>query len=109
MTFEKLSRDERLVLIRFVCSFAWADFEIRNEERRFIADLVRKLELDPAERQLVEKWLTLPPEPESVDPALVPRPHRELFLAAIQAVISADGEVSPEERESLSILSQLVR
>jgi uncharacterized membrane protein YebE (DUF533 family) len=95
--------------MRFVCSFAWADFEIRNEERRFIAELVRKLRLDPAERQMVEKWLTLPPEPESVDPALVPRRHRELFLAAIESLVSIDGDVSPEEEDSLAVLRQLVR
>ena len=105
---EDLARNERLALIRFVCSFAWADFQIKPEERAFVTNLVRRLELDAAERMTVDEWLTLPPDPESVDPALVPRRHRELFLSEIESLISADGKVAPEERESLSVLSQLV-
>lgn len=104
----ELSSEERLVLMRFVCSFAWADFEIQREERQFVAELVGRLELDPEERRQVEGWLERPPEPEAVDPALVPRAHRALFLEEIRSLVSADGEVSEEERDSLSVLSQLV-
>ena len=53
----QLDRAERLRLMKFVCSFAWADLEIRPEERAFVARLVRRLELDPDERRRVESWL----------------------------------------------------
>jgi hypothetical protein len=32
--FQELSRDERLLLLRFVCAFAWTDLEIKDGERR---------------------------------------------------------------------------
>ena len=36
---DRLKGRERLNLLKFVCSFAWADLEIRSEERRFIKRL----------------------------------------------------------------------
>ncbi len=108
-SFESLSRDERLLLLRFVCSFAWADLEIREEEIRFVRALVRRLEFDAKEREEVEHWLNRPPSVESLDPKAIPRRHRELFLAAMECVITVDGEVAPEEQESLEILENILR
>ena len=108
-TFESLSRDERLLLLRFVCSFAWADLEVREEEIRFVRALVRRLEFDRTEREEVEHWLNRPPSVESLDPKAIPRRHRELFLAAMECVIAVDGEVSPEERENFEILENILR
>lgn len=105
---EELDRRERLRLMKFVCSFAWADLEIRPEERSFVARLLRQLELDEEDRQRVEEWLQVPPEPDAVDPTLVPQAHRKLFLEAIEGVIAADGEIAPEESESLALFQQLV-
>ena len=49
---DQLDRSDRLRLVEFVCSFAWADFEIQPEERDFIAQLIRRLELgDEDDRQ----------------------------------------------------------
>ena len=106
--FDHLSREQRLRLMQFVCSFAWADFEVRDEERAFIARTVRKLQLDDAERARVEEWLEFPPSPDDLDPQTIPAEHRELFLRVIRDLITADGEVAEEERESLDILSQLL-
>lgn len=105
----QLSRSERMLLMRFVCSFAWADFQVVPEERAHVADLIRRLELDDDERRQVEQWLESPPPIDSVDPALVPREHRVQFLRAVEATVTADGEVSPEERESLVAFAQLIR
>ena len=44
-----LSSQDRLRLMKFVCSFAWADLEIRPEERVFVAQMVRRLELEEPE------------------------------------------------------------
>ena len=35
--------------------------------------------------------------------------HRELFLAAMECVITVDGEVAPEERESFEVLENILR
>jgi hypothetical protein len=36
MMFDALSRDERLLLLRFVCAFAWTDLEVTPRERAFV-------------------------------------------------------------------------
>ena len=105
---DDLDARQRLLLIKFVCSFAWADLEVRAEERTFVARLVDRLELDEGERQQVNAWLEVPPLPDSVDPMTIPPPHRQSFLAAIEGVVAADGEISTEERESLAVLQDLL-
>ena len=59
---DQLKGRERLNLLKFVCSFAWADLEIRSEERRFIKRLVERLELDPDEALVIEVRMTVEPE-----------------------------------------------
>ena len=103
-----LSREDRLRLMKFVCSFAWADLEVHPQERAFVLRLVRRLGLDEQEERQVERWLEVPPDPEAVDPTDIPASHRKVFLAAIDGVIAADGEIALEERESLELLHQLL-
>ncbi len=103
-----LSREDRLSLMRFVCSFAWADFEIQDQERTFIGKLMRCLELDPEEKQLVEQWLKVPPAPEDVDPTRIPKHHRQLFLDTVEAVVMADGVLDPDEAENLALFRELL-
>ena len=43
---EELDRDERMRLMRFVCSFAWADLEVQSEEKSFVSKMIRRLDLD---------------------------------------------------------------
>src|SRR5262245_57954250 len=95
---DELSREHRLLLLKFVCAFAWADLRVRDSERRFVGRLVKKLALSPDERAEVDAWLTLAPAPSEVDPSLVPPQHRQLFVEAVRALIYADGEVDDEER-----------
>jgi hypothetical protein len=71
--------------------------------------LVRRLKLDEQEQDLVSGWLAVPPRPEEVDPNQVPATHREMFLRAARDMISADGEISPEERETLELFERLLR
>jgi hypothetical protein len=109
MKLTELAREDQLRLIRFVCSFAWADLHVQDKERKFVRGLVRKLKLAPAEAKQVEAWLKVPPRPEEVDPAEVPLEHRDLFLAAARDVIFADGEVHEEEAATFHLLEQLLR
>lgn len=108
MKLDKLPKAERLQLMKFVCSFAWADLEIADQERRWVHKLVKKLHLDADEAKQVEKWLELPPRAEEVDPAMVPHAHRSIFLNAAREIIAADGTISDEERENLALLEQLL-
>ena len=106
---EELTREERLLLMKFVCSFAWIDLEVKQEERDLVARLVRRLQLDDEEKERVSKWLDSPPPLDSVDPTLVPKAHRMTFLRAVESTVTADGDVSPEERDTLVVFAQLIR
>ena len=109
MTLNDLSKDDRLRLMRFVCSFVWADLHVHDKERKFVRGLVKRLKLGAEDAKQVEGWLKVPPRPEEVDPMDVPLQHRELFLAAAREVILADGDVDPEEQASFTLLDQLLR
>ena len=106
---ERLERGEKMRLMKFVCSFAWADLEIRPEEREFIREMVSRLSLDDEDGEQVRGWLDLPPAPESIDPTGVPIAHRRVFIEAIRGVIEADGEIAPEELENFRLFHDLVR
>ena len=109
MPLSKLNHADRLRLMRFVCSFAWADLEVNDKERALVKRMVRALRLDAAEKKKVEGWLESPPRPEEIDPTSVPRAHRELFVDAAKAMIVADGMVTPEEVEELRLFVALVK
>ncbi|MBW2529160.1 MAG: TerB family tellurite resistance protein [Deltaproteobacteria bacterium] len=94
--------------MRFVCSFAWADLEVQDEERHFVCRLMKKLELDDNEQEQVQQWLKLPPRPEEVDPAEIPSDQREVFLATVRDLVAADNVLTPDERENLDLFEQLL-
>ena len=104
----RLDRKDRLRLMKFVCSFAWADLEIRPEEREFVKRLLERLELEPADRKRVRQWLRVPPEPDEVDPTSIPLEHRKLFLRTVEEAVAADGQLAPEERENLQLFKALL-
>ena len=105
---DQLNRNDRLRLVKFVCSFAWADLEIRPEERTFVDHIVRSLDLNAEDQSKVKGWMEIPPSPEAVDPTRIPLAQRKLFIDSIEGVIAADGEVAPEERENLALLKELL-
>lgn len=105
---DQLDRRERLRLVEFVCSFAWADLEVRPEERAFISRLIRRLGLDDEEDLQVQQWLERPPSADEVDPTAIPPEHRRLFVESIEGLIASDGEIAEEETESLEVFKQLL-
>lgn len=107
-TLLSLSVEDRLQVLEFACAFAWADFRVRSAERELIARLVERAELDAEAAAQVEAWLQSPPSPDEIDPLDVPPAHRPLLLALVLEVITADGEISPEESETYNLLSQLL-
>jgi uncharacterized tellurite resistance protein B-like protein len=105
---DKLKKEERLLLLQFVCAFAWADLEVKPSEKKLVRKLVTQLKLSDDESEKVEGWLKRPPKPEDVDPNRVPQAHKKLFLEVARQVIVADGEVDDAERENLELLAQLL-
>jgi uncharacterized tellurite resistance protein B-like protein len=101
---DQLSRDDRLLLLKFVCAFAWTDLKVKDSEKAFVHRLVRRLALEEADRAEVERWLHVAPAPSETDPALIPEQHRRDFVEAVRAVIYADGNVDEEEREQFARL-----
>lgn len=108
MKLGTLSSKDRLQLLKFVCSFVWADLDVGPSEKTFVLSLAQRLNLSDAEREQVKGWLETPPSAEEVDPSLVPHQHRRLFLEAIEEALSADGAINPPEKESLALFRQLM-
>jgi uncharacterized tellurite resistance protein B-like protein len=98
LMLEELSREHRMLLLEFVCAFAWTDLEVTDSERRFVQRLATRLGLDTDENKQVEHWLYVAPSPHQIDPARVPEAHRKDFVDAVRAVIYADGSIDTEER-----------
>jgi len=109
MSLKKLSREDRLRLMRFVCSFAWADLEVKKTERALVQKMAKKLGLEEDELAQVKEWLQVPPRAEDVDPQSIPSAQRKMFLDAAREMIAVDGEVDPDEKESFAIFEQLLR
>jgi uncharacterized tellurite resistance protein B-like protein len=103
-----LAPEERLRLMKFVCSVAWADLEVQSEERAFVRRMVSRLGLSPAEVAQVDAWLQVPPHIEDVDPVEIPREHRKLFLDTLRELVLADGSVDEQEQASLALLEDLI-
>ena len=105
-TLDALSSEERMLLMRFVCSFAWVDGRIHEAERALIARYMARLGLDEAESREVRGWLERPPAPESVSSDRVPAEHRVRFVRALESVVSVDGEITEAERSQLLQLAR---
>jgi hypothetical protein len=106
---ERLSHKERLQLLRFVCSFVWADLSVSADERAFVHRMMAKLKLTAPEKREVERWLEVPPSPDDVDPETIPLKHRKMFLEAVRGAAAADGALSAEEKETLILFERLLR
>ena len=107
MSLENLSSDERRQLIRFVCSFAWADLKIVDSERALLRNLVGRLGLPDDESAEADALLAHPPDPDTIDPLDVPQAHRQLFLDEVTRMVLADGEVAAGEAENLALFQAL--
>ena len=105
---DKLGKTERLRLLRFICSFVWADLDVHAKERTYVMRMVKRLKLSDDEAEQVRGWLEVPPRGEEVDPNDIPARHRKVFLEAIRDTIEADGVVVPEEKEAFELLTELL-
>ncbi|NNL99524.1 MAG: TerB family tellurite resistance protein [Gammaproteobacteria bacterium] len=94
--------------MKFICSFVWADLEVSDEERRFVINTVRRLDMNEDERSQVMAWLQVPPPADEVDPGLVPAGHRRLFVNAVTQLVKADNRVARDEQLNLSLFERLL-
>lgn len=101
-------RKARMELLKFVCTFAWTDLRVQQEERDLVMRIAGRLGLDEAELAQVREWLRAPPAAEEVDPTRIPLPWRQEFLAAAEAVVAADGRVLGSERDALAVFRELL-
>ncbi len=109
MDIQDLESEDRLRLMRFICSFAWADLEVADSEKSFVRKMVSELALDEEEQAEVERYLKVPPAPEDIDPTDIPPEHRQLFLNTALKMVSADGVVDEREVENFALFEQLLR
>lgn len=109
MELHDLESEDRLRLMRFICSFAWADLEVADTERGFVSRMITQLKLTEDEQAQVDEWLAVPPPPEDVDPTDIPPEHRQLFLNAALQMVGADGVVDPREVETFALFEKLLR
>ena len=102
-----LPERERLRLLGFVCSFAWADLSVTSEETEYVAKACRELGLGEAGLRKVAEWMSVPPLPEEVDPQSVPSKHRREFVeAARRFVRSAPFDL--HAREQMELFEELM-
>ena len=104
----KLTRSERLQLLKFVAAAVWADLEVSRPEKSYLLSLALKLRIPDDELDHLADWLERPPPPEEVDPAQVPPERRSLFLAVVRAAMTADHVLDAPERETLRLLEDLL-
>jgi hypothetical protein len=104
----ELTREDKMELAKFVCAFVWADMVVKDEERRFVVTLCRKMGLQGPDLKQVERWLRQPPSADELDPNRVPLQHRELFLETVRNVAAADGEVHDDEKEMIRLFEEMM-
>jgi uncharacterized tellurite resistance protein B-like protein len=102
-----LDDEERRKLLCFAASFAWADGEVAELERRFVEDLAARLGVaNPP--QAVAGLLAQPPAPGEVDPASVRPALASLIRRIALDVIAADGRVDRAEMTMFELLDDLL-
>lgn len=102
-----LSSIDRRQVLRFAASFLWADFEVADSERQFLARLADELEMDDA-RGEVQGLLASPPVPEDIDPTSVSATVADVVRHAALRAIAADGRVGSEEMSMFELLDDLL-
>ena len=107
MTIPKLLHDEKVLIFKFLCVLAWADFIIHPNERKLIEQLALDFQVGPNINQMIQGWLQHPPRPEEVDPYTIPTELIELILEHACGVAKADGGIDIWELEMIELLHSL--
>lgn len=106
-TRPKLLREEQILIFKFLCVLAWADFKIHPAERKFIEELAQNFELPLDIHHMIKGWLQHPPRPEEVDPYSIPQELLEILLEQSSQLAKSDGSIVMEELEIIELLHSL--
>ena len=105
-TFELL-HEEKILIFKFLCVLAWADFVIHPAERKFIEDLAQRMNVGSQLEHRIKAWLQHPPRPEDVDPYSIPNDLIELVLEQASLLAKSDGVIDIRELEIIESLHSL--
>lgn len=100
------TRRERRALFALARSFAWSDLQLVPRETEVLLDLARALDIGPGG---VQDALAGPPEPEEVDPALLPLGCPALVLDVALSVLTLQRPMDAEGVARFRLLEELVR
>ena len=100
-----LSEEDRDAVLKFAATFLWADLEVAADERRFFAQLARKLGVD---EERATALLSRPPMPEDIDPNSLSAHTAEYVRQVALHAIAADGQVTKEEMAMFELLDDLL-
>lgn len=103
-----LPNTDRLCVLRFAASFLWADLDVDLAEHAFFVDLARELGVPTTSLPSVIEMLSSPPEPEQIDPTLVPPDLAATVRDVALRAIASDGRVLPREMELFDLLDELL-
>lgn len=104
---DKLSQEERVLLLRLLAGFAWADGHVAEEEKRFVRRVMSKLPLTADEVKDAESWLLVAPN-EPVPVSRIAPDHRRVFLETVRALMFMDGKIDPAEEAHFEKLRALL-
>jgi uncharacterized tellurite resistance protein B-like protein len=103
MDVDGLTEDERVDLMRFLCSFAWVDGEVQAQERTVLERVLGGLGLSTEARAKASAWLFAPPDMEGFDFGAITPDKRGLFIDHAFEVASAHGGLAAEEMRHLQM------
>jgi hypothetical protein len=105
MITARLSPVDRLQVLRFAACFLWADLDVAEPERRFLTDLARELDIEPA---VAAELLARPPSADDVDPTGIGLDAANAIRHVALRAIAADGRVIDKEMKMFELLDDLL-
>lgn len=103
MHTDDLTESERLELMRFLCSFAWADGVVQPQEKTVLERILGSLELSAEAHAEAEGWLTAAPSVQGRALRSIDEKKRATFIDGAYEVAAADGEIAADELEHLKM------
>ena len=105
---ENFTSEEKMQIMRFICTFAWADLKVVPSEKLMIERFCNTLQLDENQRKEVNSWTKRPIHPEDIDPFSIPDHLKKYILSAAKAISIVDGDFDEKEAELLELLQNLL-
>jgi uncharacterized membrane protein YebE (DUF533 family) len=108
MNADELTEAEQIELMRFLCSFAWADGEVHDTERTVLEQVLGGLTLSPEARADAQAWLSEPPDMEGFDFGAISPEKRSAFIDQAFAVAAAHDGLGAQEIRHLKMFMTFI-